>query len=184
MHRQYNPNEITRQIVPSDFDPDEIRYQVIPDDFNPGQTKVIVNVLKLTDTATIPARGSDESAGYDIYADEDVVIPPHSRHCVHTGLAMEIPKGYFGGIYARSGIALKNGVRPSNCVGVIDSDYRGEIGVALTNDSDDEFKIKTGYRIAQLIIHKLPNIEFIEVDALSNTVRSDGGFGSTGVSNG
>ena len=109
------------------------------------------------------------------------VIKPQGTMKIHTGLAMEIPKGYFGAIFARSGMATKRGLRPANCVGVIDSDYRGEIIVALRNDSDSEQVITSGERIAQIVIMPYLPIEFNEVNSLEDTERGDGGFGSTGV---
>ena len=112
---------------------------------------------------------------------ETNVIKPYGTMKIHTGLAMEIPRGYFGAIFARSGMATKRGLRPANCVGVIDSDYRGEIIVALRNDSDSEQVITSGERIAQIVIMPYLPIEFNEVNSLEDTERGDGGFGSTGV---
>ena len=92
-----------------------------------------INILRLTDSAKLPERGSASAAGYDLFADvaEDAEIAPHETKMIGTGLAMEIPEGYFGGIFARSGLSAKEGLRPANCVGVVDSDYRGEIKVAI-----------------------------------------------------
>lgn len=142
-----------------------------------------INIKKLTDTATLPSRGSEYAAGYDLYADvqEELVIKPHTTVKVGTGLAMEIPAGYFGGIFARSGLATKEGLRPANCVGVVDADYRGEIIVALHNDSDEERTIVPQERIAQIVILPFLGVTFNEVSELSETVRGAGGFGSTGV---
>lgn len=148
-----------------------------------------INIKKLNDSAIIPTRGSEYAAGYDLYAGcadektltETNVIKPYGTMKIHTGLAMEIPEGYFGAIFARSGMATKRGLRPANCVGVIDSDYRGEIIVALRNDSDTEQVITSGERIAQIVIMPYPPIEFNEVNSLEDTERGDGGFGSTGV---
>ena len=141
-----------------------------------------VNVKKLTDTATMPTRGSLAAAGYDLYAnvENDVKVAPHTTEKIGTGLAMEIPDGYFGGIYARSGIATKEGLRPANCVGVVDSDYRGEIIVAVHNDSDVERVITPAERIAQIIIQPYLSVEFEEADELAESERGAGGFGSTG----
>ncbi len=141
-----------------------------------------VNVKKLTDTATMPTRGSFAAAGYDLYAnvENDVKVAPHTTEKIGTGLAMEIPDGYFGGIYARSGIATKEGLRPANCVGVVDSDYRGEIIVAVHNDSDVERVITPAERIAQIIIQPYLSVEFEEADELAESERGAGGFGSTG----
>lgn len=142
-----------------------------------------INIKKLTDTATLPSRGSEYAAGYDLYADvqEELVIKPHTTVKVGTGLAMEIPAGYFGGIFARSGLATKEGLRPANCVGVVDADYRGEIIVALHNDGDEVRTIVPQERIAQIVILPFLGVTFNEVSELSETVRGAGGFGSTGV---
>ena len=141
-----------------------------------------VKLKKLTETATMPTRGSLAAAGYDLYADvrEDTVIAPHTTVKIGTGLAMEIPDDYFGGIYARSGIATKEGLRPANCVGVVDSDYRGEIIVAIHNDSDEVRTITPGERIAQIIIQPYLMVNFEEAEDLSESERGAGGFGSTG----
>ncbi len=141
-----------------------------------------VNIKKLTDTAILPERGSAYAAGYDLFADikEDVVIKPHETFLVPTGLAMEIPEGYWGGIFARSGLASKEGLRPANCVGVVDTDYRGEVKVALHNDSEVARTIVVGQKVAQMVIVPFLSVEFDLVDELSDTVRGAGGFGSTG----
>ena len=141
-----------------------------------------VRFKKLNDLAKIPTRGSKFSAGYDLYAatDKDIQIPPHSTVKIGTGLAMDLPYGYFGAIFARSGIATKRGLRPANCVGVCDFDYKGEYIVAIHNDSDETMTILTGERIAQLILLPYQDIDFIEVDELAKTDRNDGGFGHTG----
>lgn len=141
-----------------------------------------VDFKKLTETATTPTRGSEYAAGYDLYADsaEPIIIPPHGTVKVSTGLAMAIPDGYFGGIFARSGLATKQGLRPANCVGVIDSDYRGPVIVALHNDTEEMKKIDAFERIAQLIILEYDAVDFNEVEDLDNTARGEGGFGSTG----
>lgn len=148
-----------------------------------------INIKKLNDNAIIPTHGSEYAAGYDLYAGcadketlmETNVIKPYGTMKIHTGLAMEIPKGYFGAIFARSGMATKRGLRPTNCVGVIDSDYRGEIIVVLRNDSDSEQIISSGERIAQIVIMPYIPVEFKEVNSLGDTKRDDGGFGSTGL---
>jgi len=100
---------------------------------------------------------------------------------IGTGIAMEIPEGYFGAIFARSGLATKRGLRPANCVGVVDSDYRGEIIVALHNDTEFPQEVSEGERIAQIVIIPYLPVDFTEVDNLSSTVRGEGGFGSTGT---
>lgn len=142
-----------------------------------------INIKKLTETATIPTCGSVEAAGYDLYGDNNNVIQiaPHSTVKISTGIAMAIPNGYFGGVYARSGLASKKGLRPANCTGVIDADYRGEIIVALHNDTDELMEINPHERIAQLIIQKFETIVFNEVEELDKTERGEGGFGSTGT---
>lgn len=135
--------------------------------------------------AAIPTRGSEQAAGYDLYAwglyGECAVIQPHETRMIGTGIAIEIPDGYFGGIYARSGLASKKGLRPANCTGVIDSDYRGEIKVALHNDSEMPQMVSDGDRIAQLIIQPYLPVRFETVDSLDETERGEGGFGHTGV---
>ncbi len=142
-----------------------------------------VNFTRLNNDAKIPLRGSNEAAGYDLYANisEDFVeIKPHETAKIGTGIAMEIPNGYFGAIFARSGLATKEGLRPANCCGVVDQDYRGEIIVALHNDSDNVRFITPNERIAQLVVIPYLEIEFNEVDRLNTTSRGAGGFGSTG----
>lgn len=141
-----------------------------------------VKVKKITETAKLPTRGSVFSAGFDLYADNnvDITIHPHETRKIGTGLALEIPDGYYGAIFARSGLATKEGLRPANCVGICDSDYRGEYIVAIHNDSNEDRIIEPKERIAQLIIMQYPHITFEEVDELSDTSRGKGGFGSTG----
>lgn len=165
-----------------------------------------IKVKKLNPWSKLPTRGSEYAAGYDLYADEDAEIGPGQTKLISTGIAVEIPEGYFGAIYARSGLATKQGLRPANCVGVIDSDYRGTVCVALHNDCRTEYKfdisyseisedyvwslldnfdkqvreVKKGDRIAQLVIQKFEPVVFEEVDELSDTARGEGGFGSTG----
>ena len=138
---------------------------------------------KLNENAIVPTKGSSAAAGYDLYIpqlEEPVTIPPHETKLVKTGLAIAIPQGFFGAIFARSGLATKQGLRPANCVGVVDSDYRGEIMVALHNDSNEEKTIEAGERIAQLVLLPFLNINFTEVKDLDSTERGEGGFGSTG----
>ena len=141
-----------------------------------------INIKKLTETAIIPTRQHEGDAGYDLYADiqELIIINPHMTEMIHTGIAIEIPDGYFGAVFARSGFASKQGLRPANCVGVCDSRYRGEYMVALHNDSSVARIIYPGDRIAQLVVMPYLNVEFNEIDELTNTERGDGGFGSTG----
>jgi len=141
-----------------------------------------IDIKKLRENAIIPTRGSEYAAGYDLYAciEKSVTIKPHTTEKIGTGLAMSIPEGYFGAIFARSGLAAKQGLRPANCVGVADSDYRGEYIVALHNDTDSEKVIEPNDRIAQLVIMPFLSVEFCEVVELDETVRGVGGFGSTG----
>lgn len=141
-----------------------------------------INIKKLNENAIIPTRGSSQAAGYDLYActSTPIVIAPHQTVKIGTGLAFELPDGYFGAIFARSGLATKNGLRPSNGVGVCDSDYRAEYIVALHNDTNEPQTINPMERIAQLVVMPYLAIEFNEVDELVETERGDGGFGSTG----
>ena len=143
-----------------------------------------IKVKKLRESAILPSRGSALAAGYDLYADpeQEAVIEPHETVRIPTGLAMEIPQGYFGGIFARSGLAMKEGLRPANCVGVIDADYRGEIMVALHNDTEAARRVSAGERVAQLVVLPFLEVEFALEDQLSDTARGEGGFGSTGRS--
>lgn len=143
-----------------------------------------IKIKKLNNSATIPTQGSEKAAGHDLYAclgADEAVVYPHTTLLVKTGVAMEIPEGYFGGIYARSGLSSKKGLRPGNCVGVVDSDYRGEIKVPLHNDSDVPQSVRNGDRIAQLIIQPYLSVEFEEADELSGTERGSGGFGHSGT---
>jgi dUTP pyrophosphatase len=142
-----------------------------------------IEVKRLSETAKIPTRGSSEAAGYDLYADieKPITVYPHATEKVGTGLAFSLPAGTFGAIFARSGLATKQGLRPANCVGVCDSDYRGEYIVAIHNDSDVQKVIEPGERIAQLILMPYCPMEFIEVEELDSTERGVGGFGSTGL---
>lgn len=141
-----------------------------------------INIKLLNEFAKVPTRGSAQAAGYDLYAatNYQIEIRPHETVMVDTGVAVEIPEGYFGGIYARSGLAAKKGLRPANCTGVIDADYRDSIKVALHNDTTTIQRIEAGDRIAQLIIQPFESVEFNVVDELTNTERNLGGFGSTG----
>jgi len=138
---------------------------------------------KLDENATVPSAGSQYAAGYDLCAcidGGDIVIAPHETVKVGTGLAIAVPDGYFGAIFARSGLATKQSLRPANCVGVCDSDYRGEYIVPLHNDCDTSQTIKNGERIAQLVVLPCQQLVFEEVKELDNTARGEGGFGSTG----
>ncbi len=137
---------------------------------------------KLDNRAIRPTYGTEYSAGADLYSLEDsVTVEPHTTVLIHTGIAVEIPEGYCGLIFARSGLATKRGLAPANKVGVIDADYRGEVMVALHNHSDIATTIDAGERIAQLAIVPFLKVEYEETDELSDTVRGAGGFGSTGT---
>ena len=147
----------------------------------------IANVIikKLHVDAQIPTRGSEYAAGYDLYAyiDNDckeISILPHQTIKVGTGLSFELPENTFGAIFARSGLSTKQGLRPANCTGVCDSDYRGEYIVALHNDTDQVQTVKHGDRIAQLILMPYYQMIMLEREQLSETARGDGGFASTG----
>ena len=141
-----------------------------------------VAVKKLDERAVLPTYGSAFSAGADLYsAMDDVTIAPHSTVLIKTGLALELPIGFAGLIYARSGLATKRGLAPANKVGVIDADYRGEIMVALHNHTDRTQTVEGGERVAQLAIVPFLKADFEVADELSDTVRGAGGFGSTGT---
>ena len=141
-----------------------------------------VPIKRLRSQAILPASGSRCAAGYDLYAclEDEVQLLPHQTQMIPTGLAVALPEGTFGAVFARSGLAAKEGLRPANCVGVIDSDYRGEVMVAVHNDSPIPRTVQPGERIAQLVLLPFLPMEFDEVDALSETARGTGGFGSTG----
>ena len=142
-----------------------------------------IKIKKIKNNAIIPTRGSDYAAGYDLYAciDEDVRVYAGETVKIGTGLSIAIPDGYFGAIFARSGLATKEGLRPANCVGVCDSDYRGEYIIALHNDSAVMRTIEPGERIAQLVVMPYLAVNFVETDELDETNRGSGGFGSTGT---
>ena len=145
-------------------------------------TNIEIPIKKLTKTAIIPTKAHPTDAGFDLYADTEFnqYIAPNTTMKVSTGISMAIPEGYFGGIYARSGLSTKFGLRPANCTGVIDSSYRGEIIVVLYNDSEFIRVIQKGDRIAQLIIQSIPEVNLVEVKELDETERNTGGFGSSG----
>ena len=142
-----------------------------------------IDFKKLTSNAKTPTYGSEFAAGADLYSAEnhDIIVNPGETVFIHTGIAMAIPEGYVGLVYARSGIACKRGLAPANKVGVIDSDYRGEIMVALHNHGNTSQKIEPKERIAQIIISPYITASFRERDELDDTERGNGGFGSTGV---
>ena len=139
-----------------------------------------VNVKKLSENAKLPAYGSEYAAGADLYAAEPVCIAPSETAFVHTGIAVELPAGTVGLVYARSGLACKQDLAPANKVGVIDCDYRGEVMVALHNHGRETRSVERGDRIAQLVIAPYYTAAFTEAEELSETVRGAGGFGSTG----
>lgn len=142
----------------------------------------IIKYRMLREDAIEPTRGSEDAAGYDLYAvgPETVEIPPHQTVKIGTGLAFELPRFTFAAIFARSGLATKQGLRPANCVGVCDSDYRGEYIVALHNDTDEVKYVGPGDRIAQMVLMPYIPMIFAKVEDLSETNRGEGGFGSTG----
>lgn len=145
---------------------------------------VNIKIKKLYENAKLPTRADDGSAGMDLYAylkdDYMRVINPHTTQMISVGFAMETPNNTYGAIFARSGLASKKGLRPANCTGVVDSTYRGEVFVALHNDTDTPQQIMHGDRIAQLIIMEYPTVGIIETDTLSETERGNNGFGSSG----
>lgn len=141
-----------------------------------------VKFIKLHNNAIVPTYGTPCAAGADLYAlpDGDVEVKPGDTVLIHTGIAVQIPDGFAGFIFARSGIATKRGLAPANKVGVIDSDYRGEIMVSIHNHSGVTQTVASGERVAQLVIMPYVKAEFCECDALNETERASGGFGSTG----
>lgn len=141
-----------------------------------------LRLKKLDENAIIPTYGTEYSAGADLYnlPGASITVPPHGTVLVHTGIAMEIPEGYCGLVFARSGLATKRGLAPANKVGVIDADYRGEIMVSLHNHTDIPAMVDGGERVAQLAIVPFLKAEFELSEELSDTVRGAGGFGSTG----
>ena len=142
-----------------------------------------IEIKKLNDNAIIPTYGSIDAAGADLYAciEETNTIMPHETKLIKTGIAMAIPKGLVGLVFARSGLASKRGLAPANKVGVIDADYRGEIMVALHNHTEIEQTIEKNERIAHIAFVPYIKGNFMEVNELSETIRGEGGFGSTGT---
>lgn len=142
-----------------------------------------VKIKKLNEKAIIPTYGTAYSAGSDIYAcmDETITIQPGETVLIKTGLAMAIPEGFAGLVYARSGLATKKGLAPANKVGVIDADYRGELMVPLHNHSHFPVDVAHGERIAQMVITPFLTAEYVLIDELDETERGEGGFGSTGM---
>lgn len=139
-----------------------------------------MKIKRLNNNAIIPTYGSKHSAGLDLYSVENISILDGDCAKIKTGISVEIPNGYFGAIFARSGLSTKQGLRPANCVGVVDSDYRGEVIVPLYNDSSETRTVFAGDRVAQMVILPYAKVELEEVDELDNTERGTGGFGSTG----
>ncbi|MBQ7123741.1 MAG: dUTP diphosphatase [Oscillospiraceae bacterium] len=141
-----------------------------------------IKVKKVRENAVIPKIATSGSAAADLYAciDEPLTVSARGSAVVPTGIAIAVPEGFGAFIFARSGLGIKHGIAPRNCVGVIDSDYRGEIAVGLMNNSDDDYTINPGDRIAQMAIMPVMAAEYIEADELSDTERGKGGFGSTG----
>lgn len=141
-----------------------------------------IRVKKLDERAKLPVYGSEYAAGADLYAliDGELTIGAGETAFIHTGIAVELPLGTVGLIYARSGLACKKGLAPANKVGVVDCDYRGEVMVALHNHSSEPKTVADGERIAQFMIAPYYTATFIESEELSDTVRGEGGFGSTG----
>ena len=143
-----------------------------------------IEFIKLTPWAQMPTRGSQEAAGWDLHADcenrDRIVIMPGEVKKISTGIAIALPQNTFGAIYARSGMAVKRGLGPANFCGIIDSDYRGPVIVALRNNSNEVQYVEHGERIAQLFVQPYVNVDFVEVEEIGTTARGDGGFGSTG----
>lgn len=141
-----------------------------------------VKIKRVRDKAIVPSHGSNDAAGYDLYAclEAPVSIRPHQTVLIGTGWAMEFPVGLVALLYARSGLASKQGLRPANCVGVVDADYRGEYMVALHNDSEEMRVVNHGDRIAQMVLTSYFAMNYVETNELDSTERGAGGFGSTG----
>ena len=141
-----------------------------------------IKIINKSNT-TNPSYSTNNSAGLDLRAHvkEEIILNPMSRVLIKTGLFIQLPEGYEAQIRPRSGLAYKNGITVLNTPGTIDADYRGEVGVLLINLSNDPFKIKNGDRIAQMVIAKYQQAEWISVEQLDSTQRGDGGFGSTGI---
>ncbi len=142
-----------------------------------------LKIKLLNDNAKVPTRGSEKAAGWDLYAaiEAPITIKAFETEKISTGIAVALPEDTFGGIYARSGLATKKGLRPANCTGVIDEDYRGEVIVALHNDTRNDWVIEPGERIAQLVVEPYVKVKIIETSELDDTARGEGGFGSTGT---
>ena len=140
-----------------------------------------VKVLKTGGYKQLPAYETPNSAGLDLRSTKTIILKPHDRVLVPTGLKIALPSGYEAQVRPRSGLALKKGITVLNTPGTVDADYRGEIGVILFNTTDELFMIEEGDRIAQLVINKVEQLNWVEVDELDETERGDGGFGHTKV---
>lgn len=143
----------------------------------------VLKIKKLRDNAVIPVRATEGSAGLDLVAciDKPITIAPHTCEQIHTGIAIELPSSNYGAfVFARSGLARKHGIAPVNAVGVIDSDYRGEIITSLVNHFEESYTVEPGDRIAQLVVMPVSTMPVLEVTELGDTERGEGGFGSTG----
>lgn len=145
--------------------------------------KASVRFIRLSDSAVVPSYGTESAAGADLrlLTDKEITIEPGETVLIHTGIALEIPEGYAGLIFARSGLATKRDLAPANKVGLIDSDYRGEIMVPLHNHGKIPQVLSNGERVAQIVFVPYLHAEFIEAESLSDTERGNGGFGSTGT---
>lgn len=143
---------------------------------------MIIMCKKLTFSAIVPVQSSDGAAGFDLFVDikEPVTIKPHETVMLPSNIAFEIPRGYFGAIYARSGISTKRGLRPATCVSVIDSDYRGGVGLPIHNDSEEDRVVQPHERVAQIVFQRCLEVEMELADTLGETDRGEAGFGSTG----
>lgn len=137
-----------------------------------------IHFKKLSETAILPVRGSEQAAGLDMYASEGGVVPAHGFATIHTGVAVAVPQGYYARIAPRSGLSIKNGI--FTLAGVVDSDYRGEVMIALANQSNEDYHIAAGDRVAQMIIESIILPKPVFVEELEDTARGENGFGSTG----
>lgn len=143
-----------------------------------------IKIKKLHHNAQIPTYATDGSAAFDFYATNSVMLFPEGSGIINTGISIEVPDGFVLLLFSRSGHGFKNGIRLSNCVGVIDSDYRGEIKLSLTNDNvQRNYLVEAGERVAQGMVVPIPMVSFIPSDDLSHTERGSGGFGSTDCKN-
>ena len=194
---RYDDGEIYGPFYNPDLRYNNFVYNSVADNYNRYMDKLVklgllvkeedkpmgnIKFKRLNDLARIPKRATPNSAGYDLFAaiENPIVIKAGKTVKIGTGLAMELPDGYVGAIFARSGLATREGLRPANAVGLCDSDYRGEYIVALHNDLDKDAIVNPGDKIAQLVLLQYEEMVFEEVEELSDTIRGNGGFGSTG----